>query len=448
MTFDAADFSERSTHRRSSIANANGGLSAVTGAGTVMLSPALSLSNTLLVPSLSHKLLSDILMKEINGRGTKRGGLYYMEDFSGETPEEESNWSTFDWFKDIDIPSTEVFGDSCQTQTDHMSPEVEVSESPPPSPVLNDPSPENIIEGISLRMEENVEGAFVANTKGKNQSYNSYGKKYFSEKKGKGNREEVNNRESWKKKFPLCQYCKKDTHLEKYCWYSSGVKCRVSNQLGHVEKKSQAEGSRKVLSMEDGLEDQNSEDEGENYDSDVDFPTRSTRTLDDIYASGNLQGYADSVWTGSVDDAKSTSSYVFSFRSDVFSWNSKKQEIVAQSLVEVEYIFVAATTNQIIWLRKILSDVGHFQNKTNVIWVDNKYAIAIAKNPFQHGRTKQIKVKYHVIRKDEKSKEISLEHCNSENQIPDIMTKALSKKKFNELRSILGEFEKNIKEEC
>ncbi|KAI5384189.1 hypothetical protein KIW84_071265 [Lathyrus oleraceus] len=63
---------ERSTPRRSSIANANGGLSAVTGAGTVMLSSALSLSNTLL----------DILTKEIIGRGTKRGGLYYMEDFS------------------------------------------------------------------------------------------------------------------------------------------------------------------------------------------------------------------------------------------------------------------------------------------------------------------------------------------------------------------------------
>ncbi|KAI5410572.1 hypothetical protein KIW84_055906 [Lathyrus oleraceus] len=67
----------------------------------------------------------------------------------GETPEEESNWSTFDWFKDIDIPSTEGFGDSCQTQTNHMSPEVEVSEfppPPPPSPILNDPSHENIIE--------------------------------------------------------------------------------------------------------------------------------------------------------------------------------------------------------------------------------------------------------------------------------------------------------------
>jgi hypothetical protein len=69
-----------------------------------MLSPTLLLSSTLLVPSLSHKLLSvsqvtkdlncvvliypsfcflqDILTKEIIGRGTKRRGLYYMDDFS------------------------------------------------------------------------------------------------------------------------------------------------------------------------------------------------------------------------------------------------------------------------------------------------------------------------------------------------------------------------------
>lgn len=86
-------------------------------------------------------------------------------------------------------------------------------------------------------MEENVEIAFVAITKGKNQSYNSFGKKSFSEKKGKGKREEVNKKgDSWKKKFALCQDCKKDTHLEKYCWYTLEVKCKACNQLGHVEK--------------------------------------------------------------------------------------------------------------------------------------------------------------------------------------------------------------------
>ena len=104
MTFDSSEFIKITPPRRTSVANANGLIYPVTGAGTVSLSPLLSLSNTLLVPSLSNKLISvsqateelncvaliypsfyllqDTLTKEIIGRGTKRGGLYYMDDFS------------------------------------------------------------------------------------------------------------------------------------------------------------------------------------------------------------------------------------------------------------------------------------------------------------------------------------------------------------------------------
>uniref|UniRef100_A0A2N9I8R7 Integrase catalytic domain-containing protein n=1 Tax=Fagus sylvatica TaxID=28930 RepID=A0A2N9I8R7_FAGSY len=82
MTFDSNDFSHATPPRRSHVANANGVTYPVTGAGTVTLSPSLSLSHTLLVPSLSNKLMSDILNKEIIGYGTKRGGLYYVDDFS------------------------------------------------------------------------------------------------------------------------------------------------------------------------------------------------------------------------------------------------------------------------------------------------------------------------------------------------------------------------------
>ena len=103
MTFIVMDFSNFSHPWRKSIANANVVLSPVTGADTVTISPTLKLSNTLLVPSLSHRLLSfsqitkklncvvlmypkfclpqDTLPKEIIGCCTKREGLYYMEDF-------------------------------------------------------------------------------------------------------------------------------------------------------------------------------------------------------------------------------------------------------------------------------------------------------------------------------------------------------------------------------
>ena len=53
---------------------------------------------------------------------------------------------------------------------------------------------------------------------------------------------------------------------------------------------------------------------------------------------GKLMGYSDSDWAGSVDDMKSTSGYAFTLGPGMFSWNSKKQEVVAQSSAEAEYI--------------------------------------------------------------------------------------------------------------
>jgi hypothetical protein len=44
-----------------------------------------------------------------------------------------------------------------------------------------------------------------------------------------------------------------------------------------------------------------------------------------------LFGFCDSDWGGCVDDMKSTSSYVFSLGSGVFSWSLKKQQLVDQS---------------------------------------------------------------------------------------------------------------------
>lgn len=58
MTFDARDFIQTSLPRRNNITNVNGVIPTVTGAGIVTLTPTLQLSNTLLVPSLSDKLLS------------------------------------------------------------------------------------------------------------------------------------------------------------------------------------------------------------------------------------------------------------------------------------------------------------------------------------------------------------------------------------------------------
>ncbi|XP_050918383.1 secreted RxLR effector protein 161-like [Lathyrus oleraceus] len=70
------------------------------------------------------------------------------------------------------------------------------------------------------------------------------------------------------------------------------------------------------------------------------------------------KGYCDSDWAGSVDDMKSTSGYVFNLGSGVISWYSKKQDTVAQSSAETEYLEASLATQQSLWLRRILEDIG------------------------------------------------------------------------------------------
>ena len=61
-----------------------------------------------------------------------------------------------------------------------------------------------------------------------------------------------------------------------------------------------------------------------------------------------LSGYPNSDWAGSVDDMKSTLGYCFNLGSGVFSWCSKKQEVVAQSTVEGQFIVATAPVNQVL----------------------------------------------------------------------------------------------------
>lgn len=135
------------------------------------------------------------------------------------------------------------------------------------------------------------------------------------------------------------------------------------------------------------------------------------------------------------------------FGSRVFSWSSKKQQFVAQSSAEVEYVSATHATSQAIWLRRILEDIGKKQEEGTEIFCDNKLAISMAKNPLFHNRTRYIAIKHHFIREAIKEGEIQLKFCRSEDQVADILTKALLKENFQHFREAMGVYEHHIKGE-
>ena len=67
-----------------------------------------------------------------------------------------------------------------------------------------------------------------------------------------------------------------------------------------------------------------------------------------------LTGYSDSDLAGDTDDRKSTTGVIFFLGSNLVSWISQKQKVVALSSCEAEYIAACEAANEAVWLRKFV----------------------------------------------------------------------------------------------
>jgi hypothetical protein len=81
---------------------------------------------------------------------------------------------------------------------------------------------------------------------------------------------------------------------------------------------------------------------------------------------------------GSTVDQKSTSRFCFSLGSAMNSWSSRKQGSIAQSTAETKYIVASAANREIVWLRKLLTDLFSAELKPTVIHCDNQSCIKLS----------------------------------------------------------------------
>ncbi|GKB48853.1 retrovirus-related pol polyprotein from transposon TNT 1-94 [Tanacetum coccineum] len=151
-----------------------------------------------------------------------------------------------------------------------------------------------------------------------------------------------------------------------------------------------------------------------------------------------LIGFTDGDYAGDLDDGKSTSGYAFMIGSGAISWSSRKQPIVTLSTTEAELVAATACGCQAIWLRYILEELNFSQGEPIIIFCDNNSSIKLSRDRVLHGRSKHISVRCHFLRDRTRSQELELVYCRSEDQVADILTKALKPAVFQKLRRMLG----------
>ncbi|GJX66458.1 hypothetical protein Tco_0300801 [Tanacetum coccineum] len=138
-----------------------------------------------------------------------------------------------------------------------------------------------------------------------------------------------------------------------------------------------------------------------------------------------------------IPERKSTSGACQILGGKLVCWSAKKQQSVAMSSAEAEYVADAGCCVSILWMKSLLSDYDiHY--KMVPIFCDNTSAIEISNNLVLHSRTKHIDIRYHFIRDHILKGDIELYFIPTEYQLADVFTKPLDEPTFTRLKAELG----------
>ncbi|GJU67540.1 retrovirus-related pol polyprotein from transposon TNT 1-94 [Tanacetum coccineum] len=135
---------------------------------------------------------------------------------------------------------------------------------------------------------------------------------------------------------------------------------------------------------------------------------------------------------GDKGDRRSTSGYLSLVGGKLVTWRNKKQKVVALSSTEAEFRGIARGITEVLWIRKLLTEIGYPPQEPSKVKSDNKAAIQISENPVQHDRTKHIEIDRHFIKEKLEAEVITLLFVRSQDQLADILTKAINERTLHE----------------
>ena len=144
-----------------------------------------------------------------------------------------------------------------------------------------------------------------------------------------------------------------------------------------------------------------------------------------------ISGYTNACFQSNLDDFRSQSGFVFCLNGGVVSWRSSKQDTMADSTTEAEYIVTSDAAKEAVWIKNFIFRLGVVPSITNPVdvYCDNNRAIAQAKEPRSHQRSKHVLRRFHLIREIIERGDVKICRVHTDDNVVDPLIKPLPQSK-------------------
>jgi hypothetical protein len=144
-----------------------------------------------------------------------------------------------------------------------------------------------------------------------------------------------------------------------------------------------------------------------------------------------LTGFGDSTFDSCPDTSRSKTGILGEFANCPVVFRAIWQKFVALSSAEAELAAFLTISKEIVWLRRVLADIGFPQSGPTNVYCDNNAAIILASNNIAtRPRTKHILRRFNWIRDQVRNQLIKPTRIAGIDNPADFYTKTLSKRLF------------------
>lgn len=152
----------------------------------------------------------------------------------------------------------------------------------------------------------------------------------------------------------------------------------------------------------------------------------------------DLVGYSDADWAGDQRSRRSTTGFIYFVGSGPVAWVSRRQSSVSLSSMEAEYIALSEASQELIWLRRLLNEIGEDISMATTVYEDNQSCLSFVKAERTSKRSKHIDTKMHFVKDLCDRGDLKLVYCPSNEMIADALTKPLGAVRFREMLERMG----------